>query len=340
MRASLPLHHPARRPAALLAILLAVCLPLGACGGSSGGSGSLAHLTLGLTYIPDVQFAPFYVAAAKGYYKDAGLDVSFHHGIENDEFALLAAGKEDAIFAGGDEVLEARAHGGLDLVDVATIYQKYPVSLIVPADSPIQTAADLRGHSIGVPGPYGATYTGLLALLHSAGLKTSDVSIQSINFNQIPELIGHKVDAVMGYSNNEPIQFQQKGFAIRTIDVWKVQPLVSNGLVALQSELCSHPSQIRALVSATLRGVQYARLHPQDAVNISKAYVPDLVQPDKAATALAVLQATIPIWQGASKPGYNDAATWQSTASVLVAVGLVSGSVDVKQAYTNDYLPA
>jgi NitT/TauT family transport system substrate-binding protein len=310
-----------------------------ACGGSSG-SGSAAHLALGLTYIPDIQFAPFYVAAAKGYYKDAGLDVSFHHGIETNEFALLAAGKEDAIFAGGDEVLEARAHGGLALVDVATIYQKYPVSLIVPANSPIQTSADLRGHTIGVPGPYGATYTGLLALLHSAGLTTSDVHVQSIGFNQIPELIGHKVDAVMGYSNNEPIHFQQMGFAIRTIDVWTVQPLVSNGLVALQSELRSHPSQVRALVSATLRGVQYASAHPQDAVNISKAYVPDLGQPDKAATALAVLQATIPIWQGAGRPGYNDPASWQGMTSFLVAVGLLSGSIDENQAYSNSYLPA
>ena len=339
MRPSMPALHPARRPASLFAILLAVCLPLAACGGSSG-SGSLAHLTVGLTYIPDIQFAPFYVAAAKGYYKDAGLDVSFHHGIETDEFALLAAGKEDAIFAGGDEVLEARAHGGLALVDVATIYQKYPVSLIVPANSPIQTAADLRGHTIGVPGPYGATYTGLLALLHSAGLETSDVHVQSIGFNQVPELMAHKVDAVMGYSNNEPIHFKQMGFAIRTIDVWKVQPLVSNGLVALQGELRSHPSQVRALVSATLRGVQYASAHPQDAVNISKAYVPDLGQPDKTATALAVLQATIPLWQGAGKPGYNDPAAWQAMAGFLQSVGFLSGSVDATQAYSNSYLPA
>ncbi len=326
--------RPIRRLAALLALLLMGTLA--ACGGNASSS----HLALGLTYIPDIQFAPFYIAAAKGYYKDAGLDVSFHHGIENDEFALLAAGKEDAIFAGGDEALEARAHGGLDLVDVATIYQKYPVSLIVPASSPIHTAADLRGRTIGVPGPYGATYTGLLALLHSAGLTKSDVTVQSIGFTQIPELVGQKVDAVMGYANNEPVLLRQMGFPIRTIDVWNVQPLVSNGLVVLQSELKRHPDQVRALVSATLRGVQYAIAHPQDAVTISKAYVPGLSQPDKAATALAVLQATIPLWQGAGKPGYNDPATWQSMTTFLQSAGLLQGQVDEKQAYDNAYLPA
>jgi NitT/TauT family transport system substrate-binding protein len=334
---TLALPRPVHRSVALLALLFALTGTLVACG---GGNTSGAHLTLGLTYIPDIQFAPFYIAAAKGYYKDAGLDVSFHHGIENDEFALLAAGKEDAIFAGGDEVLEARAHGGLALVDVATIYQKYPVSLIVPANSPIHTAADLRGHTIGVPGPFGATYTGLLALLHSAGLTTADVTVQSIGFTQVPELVGHKVDAVMGYANNEPVLLRQMGFAIRTIDVWTVQPLVSNGLVVLQTELKQHPDQVRALVSATLRGVQYAIAHPQDAVAISKAYVPGLSQPDKAATALAVLQATIPLWQGAGKPGYNDPATWQSMTSFLQSVGLLRGSVNEKQAYDNSYLPS
>jgi len=317
---------------------VAVCLPLAACGTSSSG-GSAAHMTVGLTYIPDIQFAPFYVAAAKGYYRDAGLDVSFHHGIETNEFALLATGKEDAIFAGGDEVLEARAHGGLQLVDVATVFQKYPVALIVPADSPIHTPADLRGHTIGVPGPYGATYTGLLALLPSAGLKISDVQMQSIGFTQVPELFGHKGDAVMGYANNEPIRFRQLGFAIRTIDVWNVQPLVSNGLVVLQTELQRHPDQVRALTSATLRGVQYAIAHPQEAVTISKAYIPDLNQADKAATALVVLDATIPLWQASGKPGYNDPNAWQSMAGFLQSVGLVSGQVNEKQAYSNSYLP-
>jgi NitT/TauT family transport system substrate-binding protein len=322
-------------------LLFTCCLPLAACAGSSaaGGGANLPHLTVGLTYIPDIQFAPFYAADALGYYRNAGISVTFHHGIENNEFALIAAGKEDAIFAGGDEALEARAASGLPLVDVATVFQKYPVALIVPADSPIHTAADLRGHTIGVPGPYGATYTGLLALLHSAGLSKSDVNIQTIGFTQVAALLTHKVDAVMGYTNNEPIQLRAQGLAIRTLNVWDAQPLVSNGLVVLQGELKNHPQQVRALVSATLRGVQYVIAHPQQAVQLSKSYVSGLSDPAKQANALAVLQATIPVFQGGGKPGYNDPATWQSMASFLQGAGLVKGTVDVGQAYTSSYLP-
>lgn len=331
--------HPFLRLALPALLLLATVFGFAACG-TPGQDASLPHLTVGLTYYPDIQFAPFYVADKLGYYKDAGISVSFHHGIETDEFALLATGKEDAIFAGGDEVLEARAASNLPLVDIATLYQKYPVALIVPADSPIHTLGDLKGHTIGVPGPYGATYTGLLALLHSAHLSTSDVQIQSIGFTQVAALLTHKVDAIMGYSNNEAVQLQAQGFAIRTFNVWDAQPLVSNGIVALESELSKHPAEMRALVSATLRGVQYVIAHPDDAVRISAAYVPGLSGADKQANALKVLQATIPILQGAAKPGYNDPAAWQAMNTFLTQQQLLKQPVTVTQAYTNAYLPS
>ena len=143
-----------------------------------------------------------------------------HHGIETDEFALLAAGKEDAIFAGGDEVLQARAASGLPLVDVATIYQKYPVALIVPADFAIPAWPISRAILSAYQGSIGATWTGLLALLGSADLSQSDVHIQTIGYTQVAALSTHKVDAVMGYSNNEAVQLPAQGLAIRTFNVW------------------------------------------------------------------------------------------------------------------------
>jgi NitT/TauT family transport system substrate-binding protein len=334
--------HPHRArllaPGALLCLLF-LALPLAACGqtGSAGATTPLHHLTLGLTYVPDVQFAPFYVADQLGYYKEAGLDVTLrHHGFNESEFAAISANREDAIFAGGDEILQARAQG-VPLVYVAQVFTRYPVALIVPADSPIQTVADLRGHTVGIPGQYGATYIGLLSLLSGAGLSTSDVTIQSIGFTQAAALLGHKVDAVMGYINNEPVQLQSAHFAYRTFPV--TQPLISNGLAAPESELSAHGDDIRALVKATLRGVQYAIAHPEDAVNISKKYVASLNDPDKASQALAVLKATLPLWQQGARPGYNDPAAWQSMETFLRAQGQLSADVNVAQVYSNAYLP-
>lgn len=314
---------------------------LGGCGqaGAKSGVSTPTALTVGLTYVPNIQFAPFYVADKLGYYSAAGLNVTLrHHNVGEDEFAALSAGRENIIFAGGDEVLQARAKG-LPLVYVDNVFTQYPVALIVPASSSIQSVADLRGHTIGIPGAYGATYIGLLGLLQGAGLKPSDVKIQSIGYTQATALMTHKVDAVMGYLNNEPIQFQKAGFAVRTFPASTAQPLISNGLAATDSELKAQPAAIRAFIAATMKGVSYTIAHPQEAVTISANYVPGLSDPTASATALQVLNATIPlITPNATKPGFNDPAAWQSMASFLAQVGQLGGQVEVTKAYSNAYL--
>lgn len=328
------------RSAAVGLLALLALSSLAACGTASAGNSGTQNVTIGLTYVPNIQFAPFYVADSLGYYKAEGLNVTLrHHTFTEDEFGALVAGKEDMIIAGGDETLQARSHG-VPITYLAEIFTQYPVTLIVPASSTIQSIADLRGHTIGVPGPYGATYNGLLALLQSAGLTKNDVTIQAIGYTQVPALLGHKVDAVMGYVNNEVIQFQKAGFATRTFPVTSVQPLISDGLAALQSEVTNHPDVVRKVIAATLKGVQYVLAHPQDAVNISKHYVPDLQSAQNAQNALAVLQATLPVMQLATKPGYIDPQAWQQMATFMQNQGLLSGSITVSQTYSNSYLPS
>lgn len=320
--------------------LLVLVISFAGCGSSASGTGP-AKLTIGLTYVPNIQFAPFYAAQALGYYRDAGLSVTFHHHAPGqDEFGAVVAGQEDAIFAGGDEIAQVRARN-VSLVDVATLFTRYPVVAVVPASSSIQSAADLRGHTIGLPGKYGASYIGLLALLSSVGLKESDVTIQSVGYTQVTALLTHKVDAIMGYANNEPLLAQKGGMAVRTFDVNNAEhPLISNGLAAMESVLSSRGGDIKKLVAATLKGVQYVAEHPQEAVNLSKVFVPGLDNPSTAADALAVLQATVPYLQtNGAKAGYNDPVKWTAMVSFLQAQGLLAGPVDASKAYSNDYLP-
>jgi NitT/TauT family transport system substrate-binding protein len=270
------------------------------------------------------------VAQSKNYYKDAGLNVTFNHGIVPDLIGSMVAGKNTFVFASGDEMLVARSKN-VKAIDVATIFQKYPVSLIVPADSPIKTLDDLKGHTIGVPGAYGATYTGLLALLYKANLSLSDVHVQPIGFTQVAALIGHKVDAVMGYSNNEPLQLTARGFSVRTFAVSDYQPLVSNGIITTEDTYHNQPQMVRDFVQATLKGLKDVIADPAGAVQISKSYIPGL----NSTQALSVLKATIPLWQSNNQPGYNDSATWQSTEKFLEAQKMITPLKDLSQAYTN-----
>jgi NitT/TauT family transport system substrate-binding protein len=320
------------------ALLLMVSTLLAACGNSpaTGGPGSssktLTNVSIGLGYNPDIQFAPFYVAKSKGYYKDVGLNVTFNHGIVPDLVGTMIAGKNTFVFASGDEMLEAiNQNKNLQITDVSTIYQEYPVSLIVPASSSIKNLADIKGHTIGVPGPYGATYTGLLALLHKANLAQSDVKIQTIGFNQVAALLTHKVDAVVGYSNNEPLQIASRGLQVRTFDVADYYPLVSNGIIATNATYKGQSQMVKNFVAATIRGVNDVINDPNGAVTISQNYVPAL----NTTQALSVLKATIPVYKGSGKIGYNDSTVWQATEQFLVDEKMISPISNLSQYYTN-----
>jgi NitT/TauT family transport system substrate-binding protein len=305
---------------------------------STTGSTTSGAVTVGLTYTPDIQFAPFYVAKTRNYYAHAGLQVKLrHHGASESEFGALADGTEDFINAGGDEMVKARA-SGIDVVDIATLYHRYPAALIVGKKSSIKTMADTKGATIGTPGPYGETYYALLALLRQAGLKKSDVHIKHIGFTQQAALAGHKVDAVMGFVNNDVVQLEANGFPVRTIRLKPGSaPLVGVGIGTLDSTMHNHPDQVRAFVHATLKGVGYLIDHPEKTVDLSAKFIPTLTGQKKKKTALATLQATIPLLKS-DNPGRNDPDTFEKMSAFMQEAHLIKKRVPPKDAFTNKFV--
>lgn len=322
----------------MLAVLVLMSLLFAACGGSApitttkSGNTTLSNVSIGLGYIPDIQFAPFYVAVSKGYYKAAGLNVSLNHGIVTDLFGEMMSGKDTFIIAGGDDTLVARSKN-LPVVDVSTLYPSYPVSLIVPASSSIKTLADIKGHTIGVPGEYGSTYVGLLALLHAVHLTQKDVKLESIGFTQVSALKAGRVDAVMGYTNNEPLQLRRLGLPVRTFDVPNYQPMVSNGLVTTEQTWNSSPNIVRAFVQATIKGLNDVLANPTQAIQTSKSFIPGM----NLTEATDELTATLPIWRGTGQHslGYNDLSTWQAMAQFMEGQNLIPANTDVSKAFVN-----
>ena len=328
-----------RKTVGLLLVVLALLPVLPACGDDDNGD-DLDEVTIGLTFVPNIQFAPFYVAIENGYFEDAGLSVTLnHHAAGSDQYGALVAGQEDMMMAAGDEATQVRAQG-VEIVYVAEVFRKYPVALIVPANSDINSPADLVGKKVGIPGEYGANYIGLLAVLDQAGLTRDDIEIMSVGFTQAQALLNEDVDAVMGYLNNEPIQLQKAGMETRTFPVSDALPIVSNGLVAMEEYLEENGDQARAIVEATLRGVEFAIANPEETVEIAKNFVPTLDDDQQAADALAVLKASIPLWQPEGEAmGSSDPDAWQLTVDFLQANDLLANPVAVADVYSSDYLP-
>ena len=317
-------------------IVPAAAALLAACAGTPAPA---EHIRLPMGYIPNVQFAPFYVGIENGYFREAGIELELDQSFETDGVKLVGAGELPFSLVSGEQVLLARAQG-LPVVYVMAWWQDYPVAVAAPADSGIRTPQDLAGRRIGIPGLFGASYVGYRALLHAAGLPENAATLDSIGFNQVEALAVGQEEAVVVYANNEPLQLEARGLPVNVIRVADYVQLASNGLLSSEATLRDRPALVRAMVRATLRGVEQAIADPQAAFEICKKYVEGLaaLSPADQDTQRAVLAATIEFWRS-DQPGYSDPAAWENMHALLLQMGLLADPLDVQQAFTNDYLP-
>lgn len=296
----------------------------------------LLHIRLPMGYIPNVQFAPFYVAVEKGYFRQEGLEIEFDYSFETDGVALVGANQLPFAVVSGEQVLLARAQG-LPVVYVTAWYQQFPVSVVARASQRIHSPQDLKGKKIGLPGFFGATYVGLSALLHTAGLQESDVSLEAIGFNQIEALLGDRVEAVVGYTTNEPIQLRARGEEITEIRVADYLQLASNGIITNEQTLAENPLLVRRFVRAFIHGLSDTLADPEEAYTISKKYVENLSQADETVQK-EVLRQSLQMWR-AERLGYADPQAWENMHQTLLQMGLLTKPLEVEKAFSNDFLP-
>lgn len=315
-------------------LLFCFLILLSACGRAP--SGNLTQVRLPLGYIPDIQFAPLYLAVQKGYFRDAGIQVTFDYSMETDIAALVGADQIQFGVVSGEQVLLARAQG-LPIVYVAAWYQQYPVSVVAKSDQNIRAPSDLRGKTIGLPGLYGANYIGLRALLHAGGLSESDVKLDSISYTQVEVLATDRDQAVSVYTNNEPIQLRTRGYELTELRVADYIQLASNGMITNEKTISENPDLVRRMVKAFLQGLADCLADPAGAYETSKAYVENLAQLDSAVQKQK-LATSIELWK-AERLGYSQPKAWESMQTVLLDMGLLAQPQDLSKAFTNDFLP-
>jgi len=308
--------------AQLLSILLAACRGV--------APSRPSEITLAMGYIPNVQFAPFYVALEKGYFAEESLTIEFDYGMETDLLSLVGQGELQFAVASGDQVILARSQG-LPVVYVMTYYKRFPIA-VISLETPLEEPRDLIGHRVGAPGLYGANYIGWRALLYAAGIPEEEIPLDSIGYTQVASLTEGKVEAAVVYANNEPVQLRQEGYEPYILYVADYIDLVSNGLITNEETIAQHPDLVERLVRASLRGLRDTIEKPEEAFEICKRYVPEMTE-----AQLAVLKETIPFWQ--SEPlGYSDPDAWEASQQFMLDVGLIDKETDIGEMFTNRFI--
>jgi NitT/TauT family transport system substrate-binding protein len=329
-----------RRPLAV-ALVIALVLVLAGCTAGATPSAEPTKLTVGLGYIPSVQFAQFYLADQAGYYRDAGLEVTLENKIDPDLVTLIGQGAIDIGSADGTSVIPAVSQG-IPITYVATIYGTNPAIVFAKASSGIRTAAELKGKKIGIPGKFGSSWIGLQALLASAGLTPDDVELVLYpDFGQGVAVQQGAVDAATGFANNEPVQLALSGEEPVVLHVDDSTPLPGPGLVTGAKTLETKREALGAFVAATLRAMDEIAADPQKGLDASVTAVPDLGQ--DPATQLAILQATIDTWTNARTGapfGAIDRTGWQESLDFMTTLGLVPNPVTLDRLIDASLLPA
>ncbi len=239
--------------------------------------------TFFLTFIPNIQFAPVYVALGSGAFAEANIDVEIEYSDEPLGVDHIAANERQFGLISAEEVIKARANGR-PVVQVYEWFQKYPIGIVVSDASGIESVADLKGHKVGVPGRFGASYNGLTALLSANGLTEADISLDAIGYNAPDVFCVGAVEAAVVYINNEPLQIQQRADAgncngvtgVKVFPVSDAVDMVSNGLLTNEVTIAENPELVTAMVKAFDTGLHIAVNNPAKAYLISLDYVENL----------------------------------------------------------------
>lgn len=303
-------HFPVCR--FLLALLLSLLLP-------AGSAGALEKVSLQLKWTHAFQFAGYYAALEKGYYRDAGLDVQLLEatpGIDPVEAVL----KDRAQYGVGTSSLLLARKASKPVVALAVIFQHSPLVMVAREDKAskgTQGIHDLVGKRVMIE----PQSDELVAYLKQEGVLLDHLRLLPHSFEP-KDLIEGRVDAMSAYVSNELFYLDRANFSYQVytprtggIDFY------GDNLFTTEQELNAHPERVRAFREASLRGWQYAMQHPEEIADLIVSQYSSRHPRDfylfEAQRMVALLRPDL------IEVGYMSRGRWQHIANTYADLGLL-----------------
>jgi PAS domain S-box-containing protein len=282
---------------------------------------ALEKATVQLKWLHHFQFAGYYAALDKGFYRDAGLDVSIIEGGPTTEVEkVVAAGRAD-FGVGTSALLLHNAHGE-DFIVLGQVFQHSPAVFLTPRKTGIRKIADMAGRRF----MYSSQHGDMLALLKKHGIEENDFT--QVDHQGDPyDLINGKADVMLAYSFNEPFILEQAGEAYFTFS-----PL-TNGIdfygdnfFTTRKLAKDRPEYVKAFREATLKGWRYAL--------DNKAEISDLILSkyskvkSKEWLMFEANQLYTLIQPELVELGYQNPARWKHISQTFVGLGMLPSGFD------------
>lgn len=290
---------------------------------------------LQLKWYHQFQFAGYYAAQTKGYYRDEGLDVDLIEGSKDrpPDKMVLEHKADFGVHDGGDLVY--RRLQGDPLIAIASIFQHSPYSIISKSSSGIRHPSDLIGRTVMITQDQGSAQ--IVAMLRREGIKVKSVLDQepvrfAAHSRRLDDLIEGRVDAMSGYLTDMPYTMKQKGIEARVM-----RPLeygidyYGDTLFTSNEFLKSSPDVVARFRRASLKGWEYAMANPDEVAGMIMAL--HTVRPVKLDTQSLLAEAdamkniVLPmlVETGNMNPG-----RWEKMAEIYQELGMVSSTDRLK----------
>lgn len=320
----------------------------GASTAPSGSAAPLGTVRLALDWTPNTNHTGFFVAAANGWYGDAGVEFEvLPYGTTAPE-ALLAAGQAECGISFQDALTFAAA-AGARVVSVMAILQHTAQEIAVLASSPIQRPKDLDGKTYAGFG-YPNEEPTLKAVIKDDG-GTGTFKTVTLDTAAYDALYAKRADFAITFTAWEGIEATGRGIALRTFAFGDYGfPDFYQVVLACDARwLAAHPELARAFVTATARGFAFAASDPETAAGLLIAQNPGVFDgnPSLPVESQKFLATKGFLTDASGAVGHQTLAQWQGYSGFLFEQGLLTGpdgkpltvAPDYGALFTNDYLP-
>ena len=251
---------------ALLAVFFCVVLLTSCSKEKDSGSGKLRPVTLRLQWLIQTQFAGYYVALDKGYYREAGLDVRIEEGAYGkNNLATVSEGLEEF----GTKWIFDLMPQAERVVILANIMKDNGLLFVSKTSKGIRSVRDFAGRRVSV-WFIGNEYQ-LFAMLDNAGIPRNSVRIVAQHFD-LSQFLKDEVDVIAAMSYNEVLQLKKAGYPAGSISV--IDPASAGAAFPGDSIFTSrtffekNPETCKKFVDASIRGWEYAIRYPEEATQI------------------------------------------------------------------------
>lgn len=302
------------------------------------------QVTLMFGFTPNVGYAPFYVAAANGYYGDEGLNVSFQHTTEGGVGVIKQIGGGNVEFGyAGDSIAITGSAQGVNIVAVQRIIQKNLFGVYSKEELNITTPGDLIGKKVALPAPAGPPTTVLKIILAESGISFDQIEPLYVGGAIISTHLAGDADAFMAFLPQKVVAEAIGSGNMNEISASDYTTVGRTYLFTSDAMTNEHSDIVRKFVRATQEGLEYAIEHPEEAVDAYITYDPDAAE--KRALHLAIWEAMVDSGFDTDenkKPIFNHPSkdNWTQKQDQMFDVGAIDKKTVVSEMFTDAFLKA